>query len=99
MIEDVAMNTKKGIIVSLAAAVVLSSGCATQTGSEESFGDAVRTVTHNQTYDKNAAANPSSLAITGGNGDRIEQAVEAHAENVSAPSTVSQPIRIGVGQQ
>ena len=93
------MKMRTVTTISILATATLCGACASQTGSEETFGDAVRTVVKNQTYDKNAAANPSSLPITGGNPDRLELVIEGHAGATSDPSTVLRPIQVGTGSQ
>ena len=93
------MKMRTVTTISILAAAMLCGACASHTGSEEAFGDSVRSVVHNQTYDKNAAANPSSLAITGGNADRIEMVVEGHAGTTSDAAAIARPIRIGTGSQ
>jgi hypothetical protein len=94
------MSSKFAVTISVLAATLLCSGCSsTPKGVEARFGDSVRSVMENQTYDKNAAANPSSIPVTGGNPDRIDAVVEGHAGDVSNAAAVSQPIRVGVGQQ
>jgi hypothetical protein len=82
----------------LAMAAVLTGACATQSGSEDEFGAAVRTVMSNQTFDAEARAYPSGEAVTGGHADRLEKVVDAHAATTGDAQSVRRPIEIGIGE-
>jgi hypothetical protein len=73
------MNTNTKVIM-LAAALAFAAGCASQTRTEQEFGDAVRAVSTAQIHDLGAAQYPASEAVTGGNAERLENVVRAHAE-------------------
>ena len=81
----------------LAVAAALTGACATHSGSEDDFGVTVRTVMSNQTFDPEARAYPSGDAVTGGNADRLEKVVDAHAETTGDAQSVRRPLEIGIG--
>jgi hypothetical protein len=85
------------LIATFALGFTLITGCASQTGTERDFGNSVRAVTASQMYDRNAALNPETEAVTGGNSDRLEGVVEAHTGEIAQSSRVRTPIQIGAG--
>ena len=87
-------NTK---IIMLAAALTLAAGCASQTRTEQEFGDAVRAVNTAQIHDLDAAQYPAKDAVTGGNAERLENVVRGHTENVSQPEQVNTNLATGAG--
>ena len=89
------MNGKIPGFALLAMAAAVSGACATQSGSEDDFGLAVRTVMTNQTLDAEARAYPSTEAVTGGNADRLEKVVDAHADTAGNAQTVRGPLDAG----
>lgn len=90
------MTKQLQTVLLLAIAGALAAGCAKQTRTEREFGNAVRMVTTNQVYDVGAKLNPSKEAVTGGNADRLQKVVEAHAGDVSESQGVQRPITPGV---
>jgi hypothetical protein len=91
------MTKQLQTVLLLAVAGTLAAGCASQTRSEREFGNAVRMVTTNQVYDVGAKMYPSKEAVTGGNPDRLQKVVEAHAGDVSEGQGVQKAITPGVG--
>ncbi len=92
------MNGKTPGFAILAMAALLTGACATHSGSEDEFGLAVRTVMTNQTFDAEARHYPSGEAVTGGNADRLEKVVDAHADTTGDAQSVSRPMDIGIGK-
>jgi hypothetical protein len=92
------MKAKIPGIALLAMAAALTGACATHSGSDDEFGAAVRTVMSNQTFDPEARAYPSGDAVTGGNADRLEKVVDAHADTTGNAQSVRQPVKVDVGQ-
>ncbi len=82
--------------VTLVAALLLAAGCA-ETRTEREFGDSVRSVMSKQIADPHAAALPSSDAITGGHGGRLEGVIEAHGTDVADTSGINKPVSVDVG--
>lgn len=91
------MKTNLKFYATVALALALAAGCASQTPSENTFGDAVRAVTSNQIHDKVAATYPDKEAVTGGNSDRLENVVTTHSGEVPASGQVQAPISFGSG--
>ena len=85
-------NTK---MITLAAALAVAAGCASQTRTEQEFGDAVRAVNTAQIHDLGAAQYPAKEAVTGGNTKRLEKVVRAHAENVGQAAQVKTKLVVG----
>ena len=82
----------------LAMVAALTGACATHSGSEDEFGAAVRTVMSNQTFDAEARAYPSGEAVSGGNADRLEKVVDAHADTIGDAQSVRRPLEVGLGK-
>jgi hypothetical protein len=95
--EDRHMKRKIPGIALLAVTAALTGACATHSGSDDEFGAAVRTVMSNQTFDPEARAYPSGDAVTGGNADRLEKVVEAHADSTGDAQSVRRPLEVGLG--
>jgi hypothetical protein len=74
---------------------VIQGGCASQTTTETNFGDAVREVTMNQTYDLGASVFSNSDPVVGGDPYQLENVINTHRERSSQPSNVGSEIRIG----
>ena len=91
------MKRKIPGIALLAVTAALTGACATHSGSDDEFGAAVRTVMSNQTFDPEARAYPSGDAVTGGNADRLEKVVEAHADSMGDAQSVRRPMEVGLG--
>ena len=62
------------------AAVVLIGGCATQSATEANFGNSVREVTMQQTYDIGATLDSEPEAIVGADAYQLENVINAHRE-------------------
>jgi len=77
----------------------IQSGCASQTTTETNFGDAVREVTTNQTYDLGASVFSNSDPVVGGDPYQLENVINTHRERSSQPSNVGSEIRIGIGNR
>lgn len=77
-------------------AVVLTAGCASQTRTEREFGESVRLMKTNQTYDVGASLYPSQDAVTGGDGTRLENVVEMHRNDIADPRQVQKSMSPGV---
>ncbi len=77
----------------------IQSGCASQTTTESDFGDAVREVMMNQTYDLGASVFSNSDPVVGGDPYQLENVINTHRERSSQPSNVGSEIRIGTGNR
>ena len=91
------MNRNLIAAVMVRATGVIQSGCASQTATEANFGDAVREVRMNQTYNLGASIYSESEAVVGGDPYQLENVINAHRERFSQPGQVVSEIRIGVG--
>ena len=91
------MSRKQMAALVIVATGFIQSGCASQTTTEANFGDAVREVTMNQTYDPGAAASNASEAVVGGDPYQLENVINQHREGSSRPSNVGSGIRVGTG--
>ncbi len=89
------MNRNLIAAVMVLATGVIQSGCASQTATEANFGDAVREVTMNQTYDLGASRYSDSEAVVGGDPYQLENVINAHRERSSQPQQVGSEIRVG----
>ncbi len=79
-------------------AVVLSSGCSRQpTIPEAEFGETVRNVMQKQIHDYEAAIHPDPNAVEGSDVYRLDAALEAYRENVSAQEQPQRPITLSLG--
>ncbi len=76
----------------------LMTGCA-PTLSERNYGVSVRQMTRAQTYDPEAAANPSPDPVNVRDGKVGRKIIEAYRADVAAPEKVQQDITINVGAQ
>ncbi len=76
----------------------LMTGCA-PTLSERNYGVSVRQMTRAQTYDPEAAANPSPDPANVRDGKLGSLIIEAYLADVAAPQEVKQDITINVGAQ
>lgn len=74
---------------------VMLAGCATQSGTEDQFGDAVRAVTAAQVADPSATAYRRDEAVSGGDSYRLENVVIMHRGDVSKPADVRKPMVVG----
>ncbi len=78
---------------------IIQSSCASQTTTESNFGDAVREVMMNQTYDLGASVFSNSDPVVGGDPYQLENVINTHRERSSQPSNVGSEIRIGTGNR
>ena len=72
--------------ITTAIAAALLMGCATKGAPEAEFGDAVRHMTEQQTYNTDAAYNPDPNPVLGGDADRLNNVLDAHRNSVSDPA-------------
>jgi hypothetical protein len=93
------MNRNLIAAVMVVATGVIQGGCASQTVTEDNFGDAVREVMMNQTYDLGASVFSNSDPVVGGDPYQLENVINAHRERSSQPSTVGSAIRIGTSNR
>ena len=91
------MNRNLIAAVMVVATGVIQSGCASQTATEADFGDAVREVMMNQTYDLGAAIYSESEAVVGGDPYQLENVINAHRERSLQSQQVGSQISVGVG--
>ena len=70
-------------------------GCATQSRTEEEFGDSVRAVTQAQIADPSATAYRGDEPVPGGDSYRLENVVNMHRGDVSKPGEVREPLVVG----
>ena len=94
------MNNKaKQIMIVLGAMALSTAACTTSTNRvEASYGDAVRSNVRAQLYDPSTATNPSTDAVEGADGQRMEAVMEAHRGHQGSAESVSNPIVINVGK-
>ena len=91
------MSRKQMAAAVVVASALIQGGCASQTTTEANFGDAVREVTMNQTFDLGASAFSNSDAVVGGDPYQLENVINVHRESSSQPGNVGSEIRIGIG--
>jgi hypothetical protein len=72
-------TTKVKINTLIAAAMLLSTGCANRDVAQ--FGDSVRHMTEQQIYDLDAAYNPDPEPLKGAHPDRLNDVVDSHRNN------------------
>ena len=79
---------------------LFTAACSTGTPRvDATYGDAVQSMVEAQLYDPAAASNPSTDAIEGTDGQRMEAVMEAHRGRAESAESVSNPIVINVGDQ
>ncbi len=97
------MNNVKNVSAVLALALVatLLGACAAlepePTLLESHFGDSVRQMIEAQTYDPSTLSSPSTQPVEGGDGQRIQNVLEAYRTDVAKPESVDDDIVINVG--
>lgn len=91
------MNRNLIAAVMIVATGVIQGGCASQTATEADFGDAVREVMMNQTYDLGAAIYSDSEAVVGGDPYQLENVINTHRERSSQSQQVGSQISVGAG--
>ena len=91
------MNRKLMAAIIVVASGFIQSGCASQTTTEGNFGDTVRDVTMNQTYDLGASAFSNSDPVVGGDPYQLENVINEHREGSSRSNNVGSDITFGGG--
>jgi hypothetical protein len=97
------VNTMKNVsaVLALALAATLLGACAAlepePTLTESHFGDSVRQMIEAQTYDPSTLSSPSTQPVEGGDGQRIENVLEAYRQDVAKPATADDDIVINLG--
>jgi hypothetical protein len=90
-------NEKIRLNIVACALGLFAAGCSTGTPNvDASYGEAVQSVVDAQLYDPAAAANPSTDAIEGTDGQRMEAVMKAHRGQMGTAESVSNPIVINV---
>lgn len=91
---------RQTISLTLIACAALSSVTACSWGGsrvDATYGDSVRSTVRAQLYDPATATNPSTEAVEGTDGQRMETVMEAHRGQAGSGEAVSNPIVINVG--
>jgi hypothetical protein len=91
------MNRNLIAALMVVTAGVVQSGCASQSTTETNFGDAVREVMMNQTYDLGASIYAEPEPIIGGDPYQLESVINAHRERSAQPQGADSAISVGVG--
>jgi hypothetical protein len=92
------MNRNIILTCSLLFVAVLGGGCNRQpTIPEAEFGEAVNNVMQSQINDYEAAIHPDPNATEGSDPYRLDAALNAYREDVSAPAEVQRPLTLNVG--
>ena len=92
------MNRNITLTCSLLFVAALASGCNSQpTIPAAEFGEAVNNVMQSQINDYEAAIHPDPNAVEGSDAYRLDAALNAHRQDVTAPAEVQQPLSINVG--
>ena len=92
------MNRNITLICSLLFVAALGSGCNRQpTIPAAEFGEAVNNVMQSQINDYEAAIHPDPNAVEGSDAYRLDAALSAHRQDVTAPADVQQPLTINLG--
>ncbi len=89
------MNRKLIATVMVVTTGVIQSGCASQTTTEANFGDAVRDVMMNQTYDLGASIYSESEAVVGGDPYQLENVIKVYRERSAQPQRAESAIGVG----
>jgi len=92
------MNKNMILTCSLFFVAALGSGCNRQpTIPAAEFGEAVNNVMQSQINDYEAAIHPDPNATEGSDPYRLDAALNAYRQDVSAPAEVQQPLTISLG--
>jgi hypothetical protein len=84
--------------LTLALALGVLTGChTTKTATEEDFGNSVRQMSRSQTLNPSTRSLPDPDPIDVGDGDRLNNVLEAYRQDVSKPETVKEELVINVG--
>ena len=86
------------VIVIGAAALSVAACTSVPNSVELSHGDAVRSNMQAQVYDPATIASPSSDAVEGTDGQRMEAVMETHRGQQGSAESVAEPIVINMGQ-
>ena len=91
------VNIQKTIAACMLA--LFTAACGSPTARvDANYGAAVESIVEGQFYDPVAASNPSTDAVEGTDGQRMEAVMEAHRGETGSAESVSNPIVINVGQ-
>ena len=84
----------------LVTAIILATGCSLSEPrrAEADFGNSVRNMIAEQTYDPSAATRSAEKVPDGYDGQLGEKVIEVYHKDVSKPKKVTQPIRIQIGR-
>lgn len=93
------MNRKLVASVITVSLATLLGGCASQTTTEASFGNAVREVTMKQTYDVGATLESDPEAVVGADPYQLENVVNAHRERSSQSQQAGSKKFVGTGNR
>lgn len=86
------------LILVCLALVAATSACSTGPSNvERDYGNSVRQMVAGQTLDPAASRNPDPNAIDSGDGDRLNNVLEAYRGDVAKPEEVGEDIVINVG--
>ena len=85
------------LAISVAALVLISTGCANQNRVAADYGNSVHQMIEQQIYDMNAASSPDPNAVLGGDPDRLNNTLEGHRQDVAKPESVAAPVNINIG--
>lgn len=80
------MDSKLTVTLITIALATLLGGCASQTTTEVEFGNSVRDVTMNQTYDVGATLDSEPDTVVGGDPYQLENAINGHRERSAQSS-------------
>jgi hypothetical protein len=91
--EEIVMQLSQQLINGLMIAIMLTviAGCSNHKSATESdFGKSVRSMVRAQTLDPQEALLPDPEALDHGNGERLNNVMEAYKSNVSTPPDTKQ---------
>ena len=95
------MKTVTSLIkTSVLALFALIIGCASTDPQrvEDDFGNSVRHMVDAQIYDREAAANPSTEAVTGMDGVQAEAVMDVYRKHIGDPDKVNESLRIEISE-
>jgi type IV pilus biogenesis protein CpaD/CtpE len=85
------------MMVVLAGMALITAACTGPTAVERTYGDAVRSNVKAQVYDPVTIVSPSTDAVEGTDGKRMEGVMEAFRNTQGSAGSVAEPIVINVG--
>ncbi|MDH3645824.1 MAG: hypothetical protein OER80_03540 [Gammaproteobacteria bacterium] len=91
------MKYKTSLII---AATLILGGCAPSSMRlDDTYGESVRSMIHNQIADPETAANPDPEAVLGYDGSKGERVLQTHTDNVAkAEPTINNEITLNIGK-